>query len=537
MACTYSLSSVIMELAIRAGADPRFIDVARLDSQVRGFTVINTYPCAGALQSLSQVFFFDPANYDGVLHFLPRGADTVAIVTEDDMLEDVDQVEDEKRADPIGIPRVLHLNYFDIAGGLATDIQTSERAGDRRATGESSLQTPVLMNADEAARVVVINHKVAIEAARGELKFQLPDSWLHLVAADPIILQWEGKSERVMIQRASILDGFQEYIGIRDRQSAYTSNVEGIPAAPQTPPAVGVVGPTLLEILDIHILRDADDNVGLFYYGAVSGLLPAWQGALIELSLDGGANYVDSLATRVGSVMGSITTALPDHPQAFPDLIHTVRVRIDTPNAELLDTDLAGLMNRENLAIIGDELIAFALPDEVSPGVWDLSYLLRGRKGTSTAPHVTGERFVLLERGFLGLIPASIVDVGRTLTFRATSFGTSPEDGNVVSIVYTGRSQIEREVGYLTARRDGTDAIVEWQGVGRLGGGAQVAHGARFTGYRVTYDDGVLPEIVVDTPDQTDTQDVAALGSPLMIRVQQINSLMGAGPAVEVELL
>lgn len=538
MACTYSLSNVVLELAIRAGADPRHLDVTRLqEQQVRGFTVINTYPCAGALQSLSQVFFFDPANYDGVVHFLPRGSDTVATVTEDDMLDDTDDtIESEKRSDAIAIPRVLHLNYFDIDGGLATDKQTSERSGDRRATGESSLQTPVLMNADEAARAVVINHKVAIESHRGELKFRLPDSFLHLVASDCVFLQWQGKTERVMLQGADTFDGYQEYVAVRDRQSAYTSNVEGFPAAPQTPPPSNVVGPTLLAVMDIHILRDADDNIGLSYYAAVSGLFPAWQGALIELSLDGGANYVDSTTARVSAIMGESLSELPDHPQDFPDQTHVLRVRIDTPHAELFATNFAGVLNRKNLALLGTELIAFVDADEVVPGVWDLSFLLRGRKGSQTVGHAPGERFVLLERSFIGLVPASILDVGRTLTFRATSFGTALEDGTVVSMVYTGRSQIERQPAYLTARRDGTDAIVEWQGVGRLGGGAQVAHGARFTGYRVTIEDGVLPAVVVDTPDQSLTQDVSGLGAPLIIQVQQVNDLMGAGPAAEVEL-
>jgi hypothetical protein len=102
-----------------------------------------------------------------------------------------------------------------------------------------------------------------------------------------------------------------------------------------------------------------------------------------------------------------------------------------------------------------------------------------------------------------------------------------------VTMSYTGRSQIEREPAYVMAHRDGVNAVVTWQGVGRLGSGATVAHGARFAGYRVTFDDGAI-EQVVDTDDEELTHNVSALGSPISIRVAQLNDLTGAGPYTEV---
>lgn len=536
MACKYSLAGIIMELATRAGMDPRNIDVALLDQEVSGLTVINTYPCVGALQSLAQVFFFDPANYDGKVHFIPRGRPSVATITEAEFLDDEDDVEQEKRADTIQVPRVLHLNYFDVFGGLAPDKQTSERPGERRATSDMSLQSPVMQRADEAAATVTVNHRVMIEQQRGELRFQLPETRIALTPSDPIILQWQGKSARVLIQQVETLDGYQQYIAVRDRQSAYTRNVEGIPPAFPTPPPSSIIGPTLIEVMDIPYLRDADDNTGLGFYVAVSGILPAWTGALIEFSADDGANYIDSQTTRVSAVIGSTMTTLGSHPQEFPDLHNTVRVRIETPNAELLDASLGDMQNRANMALIGDELVNFGLVNEVDEGEWEIGFFLRGRKDTTPVEHPPGTRFVLLERGFLALVPASIVDIGRTLTFRATSFGGTVESGTVVSIIFEGNGQTERHPGYVMARRDGTNAVISWQGVGRLGGGGAVAHGARFAGYRVTVSDGVNPAIVTDTPNQSLTQNVSGLGSPINISVQQLNDFTGAGAATQVVL-
>lgn len=543
--CVYSLAGVVMEICIRAGLDPRRVDVGQLhELPVRGFAVTNQYPASEALRALAQIYFFDPTNYDGQLHFVTRGQNTVLTVIEDEMLDDDQDIEQSKRADSIQIPRVLHLNYHDIRGGIAPDKQTSERSGDRRATGEVSLQTAVLMTSDEAATVVHINHKVMIENQKGELRFSLSDKHIRLTPADNIFVQWQGRTERVRIIRVDVFDGYQEYTCLRDRQSAYSLtnlNIEGIPPAPQTPPPSSIVGPTLIAPLDIQLMRDADDNLGVGIYIAVSGIFPAWNGCLIELSYDGGQNYVESGESRISAIMGELLTPLGNHPQAYPDEHNTCSVRIDTPNAELFDTTLTGLLNRENLAAVGTledgfELINFGDAEETTEGEWTIGYLLRGRKGTKPRAHAPGERFVLLERGFVSFQVGSITDIGRTLTFRATSFGTSPETGTVVSLVFRGNTQVERRVGYLSARRiDASNVHVTWQGVGRLGGGANVAQGARFAGYRVVFDDGDT-ELEIDTQNQEITQDISSLSSPVQIRVYQLNDLTGEGPAAEVTI-
>lgn len=535
-----SLPAVVQAICVRAGMPVGVVDVSDLSGTVHGITIVNSYPAFTALRSLSEVFFFLPSNYDGVLHFIPGGANSVATIVETDMLDDVDgEIEQSERDDSIAVPRVMHLNYYDVAGGLATDKQTSERAGDRRSLGEMSMQSAVVMNANQAARVVAKNHKIAIEESRGSLKFGLPDSFIGLVPTDPVIVQYNGRSSRVRIGKLEVLEGYQQYEMIHDRQSAYTSIVEGIPAAPQTPPPSQIVGPTMIQPLDIHILRDVDDGLGFMYYVAVSGQTEAWTGALVELSLDGGLNYISSQTADASAVMGTLDLPLGDHPQEFPDEVNALAVSIVTPFAELDETDLAGMQNRLNFAIVGDEIIQFANAQETTvEGHWELSHLLRGRKGTTPVAHPAGTRFVLLDVGYLGVIPASVTDVGRTLTFRATSFGTDESTATVISMLYTGRAQIEREVGYLMARIEGSppQAIVSWQGIGRLGSGAQVAHGARFDGYRVEFDDGSAPVITVNTTLQAITQDVSALSQPIQIRVMQLNELTGAGPVIEVIL-
>lgn len=542
-----ALVDVISRLCARAGLTEQHIELGQLDADelVPGFLITNQYPAVQALQALGQIYRFDISSYDNQIHFIPRGANSVATITEADMVEDEEEIEQQKRADSIQIPRLLQLSYHDADGdNLSPQKQSSERVEDRRATGEMTIQSAVLMDADLAAQACAIAHKVMAEDQKGELRFSLHDGFLRLVPSDPIIVQHDGKSERCRIEQVDILDGYQQYICVRDRQSAYVSDVEGIPPPVVETPPSQVVGPTLVIPLDIPLISDADDSSGLGYYVAVTGFTDVWPGALIELSRDGGANYTESRTATVQTIIGELTSTLEDHPQDYPDDTNEFTVRLYTTDSTLQDTDLEGMLNGLNLAAIGNaqdgwELINFASVTETDPEEqeWTISSLLRGRKHTQTREHVPDSVspvfFVLLNRSTLFFQTANLTDVGRTLTFRSTTSGEAVDSAYSVDMEFTGYPQVEFPVGYLSAQLDGSDMAVSWQGAGRIGGGAQVAHGLSFTGYRVTFDDGA-DQIEVATLLQEIEQDVSSLSSPITVSVVQTNALTGNGPSTEV---
>lgn len=540
------LQEMVTTICARAGIPSSRIDVSLLPVVVvPGLIITNQYQAIQAIQALGEIYLFDEVYYDGKVRFIPRGGDSVATITEDDMLDDDEDIEDERsqvnRGDPLGIPRLLNLIYHDAdATGLDAGKQTSERAGDRRAVGESTMQTPVLIDATTAARAVDVAHKALIERVKGSLKFSLPERFIELVPSNPIIVQWEGRSERAVIARVEQCDGYQKYECARDRQSAYTSTIEAIPLPDESPVPSAVPGPTIMMLIDAPALRDSDDTTGLGISIAVAGLMSGWSGAMVELSYDGGQNYSSSRTTSAQAVIGYLSQALGDHPHEYPDTVHTLSVKLASYGSSLSGTSLAGMLNRTNLAAIGNpttgwEFINFADVEYVSDDVIELSYMLRGRKGTTARHHNADEYFVLLDRSVIDFTPLELTDLNRTLTFRATSFGTTTDTGTVLSLVYTGKAQTERAPTLLQAYRSGSNVVASWLGVGRLGGGNSAAQGQRFTGYRVTFTDGVTT-ITTDTTAETLTEDVSSLSGAVTISVVQLNSITGAGPAIEVTL-
>jgi len=519
---SWPVVSVVSEICERAGIPSWAIDLYGLEGiSVDGFYMDNSYAAFSGLQSLSRVFMFDPSNWDAKLRFIPRGGEIVAELTSSDLIDDGEEIEKLARRDSLSIARVYHLSYFDVDGGLNPDIQSSDRSFDARSKSEVSTETTVIMNADDAARVVAINHKTVIEEQRGTYEFSLPDSYLYLVPGKCLNLN----GERLRISEIEINDGYQHYVCQYDRQSAYTSSVLGNPVyMPSTPPSL-VIGDTVLYFIDSHIIKDSDDRLG--YYVAVSGTTTNWKGALVELSTDGGQTYNESYAGDAESTSGVLTAGCGIHAREFPDESNKFTVQLTRSDMEIEDATLAQMMSKTNLAIVGNELINFGSVDEVSAGVWDVSYLLRGRKGSAITNHATGERFVLLKRQAMYFIEADLFNLNRQLTFRVTSLGKS--SSTVQTVSFTGQSQTEQAPSYLSAYRDGGNVVISWQGVGKLGGSTSIAMGQYFTGYRVTINGA--PQ---DTTDKTLT--VTDPSGSVTISVSQINSITGAGPETTVTI-
>lgn len=516
---TWNISSVLAEVCLRAGVPADAIDIGGLEGGVDGIMASANQDAYATIEALSGLFLFDVVNYDGMLHMVPRGGDVVADLTLDDLVEGSDDLDKSERLDSIEVPRVLNLEYLDYDGGLTPDKQSSDRSLDIRSKGEIRNQTPVIMRTDDAARLVVIQHKVMIEEQRGGYEFALPDSWIWLTCGDVITLE----GERLRILEIDINEGYQSYKTAHDRVSAYSSTIQGVPISQPSEPPPLVVGDTTLHFIDSHILEDGDDSLG--YYLAANGV-DVWRGCAVELSLDGGENYIDSDTSDAPSIIGELVTPLAIGSMHYPDALNTCRVQLLRDDSPLSDTTLTGMLNRQNLCLIGGELVNFGRVDEVSPGVWDLSYFLRGRKGTAVASHPTGTRFVMLNLGAMAYISTDLFMLGRDLTFRVTSLGADVES-EVFTVPFSGRSQVERQPAYLRARRSGGNIAISWQGVGRLGGGSRIGMGAFFDGYRLT---------VNGTPQTLTAMSavVADPGGAVTLSVQQINRITGLGPSITV---
>lgn len=525
------LSGIVSDIHDRCDFPAGKFDVSELTDEVSGLVLAGDYTGADAINTLRSLYLFDAADQDKNLVYPKRGKPVVAAITEDDIVE---AEESSKREQAIEYPKKLHLSYQNAVGGYAVAKATSARSSpDVRVVGEVSTSVPVVLSPDQAAQTAAKMHKIAWAEAEGETKLSVPLSWIKYIASDCFGVALRGRVTRERLDELNYADGVIEMTLRRDRQSAYTSSVTGIPIPEPTPPPSTIVGETVLAVLDISPRADNEDDLNLLY--AVSGGLPAWNGATVQRSLDGGANYTSVVDINRGPVLGTLATDLADASEFYTDRTNVLRVQLyrDTQTIESI-TDAQFLSEGGGFAVQRPdgswEVMQYRDADEVSPGVFDLSYLHRGQLNSGTSEHLAGSLFVMLADAVK--VPAQSAWIGTDLTHRAVSYGESPETADEQTETYVGRSQIEWPVAYLTLARDGSDNVSgTWTPRHRFGTEDSPVESVNFRGYRVTLDDGVLPAFTFDTTAPTFTYDASALGTPLTVTVSAINRITGAGPS------
>lgn len=515
------LSNIVIKLCARCGVTADKIDVSDLeDIQVTGFVVGGLYSGAEAIRSLQKTYFFDPVESDGIIKFVKRGGAAVATIDETEM---VDEPEETTREQEIEFPKKIHLSYQNAEIGYApTQAHFVRSSPDVRVTGEMSVEVPVVLDADDAARTVDIMGKVSWIDAMGEVRFRLPDNYAWITPTDCLNLTYRGRNVRVRVERIENTDGQMSIISRFDRISAYTSSVTGLQPLPTLPPVSTLPGDTYFEVMNIPALVDLDDRLG--YYIIAAGQLGGWSGAVIQRSIDAGANYTEIDTMGTGAIMGELTAVLPNASGYVTDTTNTLTVQLYGPASNALEgVNQTQFLQEANACLVGDEIIQFKDAVEVTEGVWELTTLTRGRLSTTPASHAIGTRFVLLEGAHF--IETSSAFLGQSLTHRAVAYTTdatlAPTDTQTWS---PARSQQEWAPVGLTLTKVGDDLTATWIPRHRFGTAANPVASANFQGYRVTIVGSST--ITLDTTGSTITQDITGLGT-VTVTVAGINRITG----------
>jgi hypothetical protein len=178
-----------------------------------------------------------------------------------------------------------------------------------------------------------------------------------------------------------------------------------------------------MALMDIPILRDADDDAG--FYVAAKGDSASWPGAAILKSVDD-VTYSRAVTIYDAATMGTTLTALTDWDggRVF-DESSSVTVLMDT--ASLSSTTREALLNNgtTNAMLIGSEIIQFRDVQIISSDVAMLTGLLRGARGTEWAMtgHARGERAVLLTAQTLRRVTMQLSDIGFSRYYKAVTVG------------------------------------------------------------------------------------------------------------------
>lgn len=173
-------------------------------------------------------------------------------------------------------------------------------------------------------------------------------------------------------------------------------------------------------------------------YAALSSSSAGWAGAALFVQ-QGSSLLPAGTAPRRRAVLGSITAALAPSPALMLERQASLVVQLAATDLALASATPEALANGANRALVGSEILQFALAEPLGSGQWCLTGLLRGRAATEGAAALgqpAGASFVLLESPLALLDSSMLVD---TVTQIAAS-GLGDEAPVFATIVNRGIS-------------------------------------------------------------------------------------------------
>ncbi len=545
---------ILTKLVTICGFDPNTVSTSTITGEVRGFVIGNQSSGTGACQPLALAANFDMAQVGGGLRFCKRGVGpfgtipSVWLSGHESGQERPDEIE-WTREPETGLPREASITYPDSERDYQNNSQTA-----RRQTGSSqnnlSQQLPIVLTADEARRVA---DRMLWEAWTGRQRaaastddriFVEPGRvWCFETAAGIEPLRVRAKTRGA--------NGVHNLELARDQAAVYASTAAGIPGTIPTQ-VVNVPGPSTIMLIDTPILQDADDDAG--FYFMVDGVTSGWRGANVVRSQDSGLTY-DQLAPVGFETSMGVIDALGDGPTVIFDTTNVVRVTLDDIGDELESVTELDVLNGKNLCWIGGddgedgEVLQFTTATLVSPGVYDISGLLRGRLGTeyATGSHAPGERFVFLEFGPVNRIDFTSSDWNKARDYKAVSLLTAEVDAVGVTFTNTGEGKRPLSPVHIVGDNSTGDLVIT--GVRRsryrspgLGGGP-LALGEATEAYELDVFDGVTFKRTLTATTPTVTYDAAAQaadgfapGDIVTLEVYQMSDIRGRGRPGHAEL-
>ncbi len=467
------LDVIVKDVLNRSGLADSQLDVTDLVGiKVPGYSIARQSNGSEILAPLSIGYQFDMFETDFIIKSKLRGSASILTIPDDDLGVSVEgepvKVEI-NRIKESTIPMRVDVSFIDPERDYQQQDQHSKRiiqpVETTRSRQVKSVTVPYALEAGDAKNLSL---RLLMQAwvSRLLFKFKLSAKHILLNPADVIQIVRGGETLNIRITKQSIGANFAlELQGVQEDATIYGAVDTEALALGFPDQAISVIRATELFLFDISLLRDQDDTnptANVLYIIAAS-TSPDWRGAAIYVSSDG--EEWEQLTTAVNNpVWGATTNALSDEQRwTVFNRTEVLNVRLVDSSAQLSSVTEAQALDGANAALVGDEIIIFQNAVQQGDGTWNLTNLLRGRRGTVTAipDHNIGDRFFLLSTSTVQKTNPPLSDLSAVRFYKAVSLGASLEDAVTHSLTLEGGALKPYQVVHLESTRlTGPDELV-----------------------------------------------------------------------------
>lgn len=433
------LDDIVRKICVRGGLQESDLDLTALVAtpiDVAGYPIAAQCTADQALAPLLQAYFAFATECDGKLLFKFYGEDALQTVSRDDLvLNDATDgaISETRRNQATEFPLKVVAAFIDPDQNYDTNTVTAERLAQTViAIGETDIQIPVAMDANQAAQAADKALKIAYATLEGTQDYSVPYAtsnadYLTVCAGEPVLM--DGK--RWVVDDVTLSNGSIKFETRYDRQSAYTSDVQAVKPNPPSTPTSSYSGPTLLLPMNLPSLRP-QDTYGI--YLAAQGVLDSWRGCTVQISYDGKASWQNALIISTASIMGTLAEDEDGTGSTIVDIGPEDALESVTDAQLDANANAYAVVDADGVAEIRQFATAALETSGADTGDWLLSAQRTGLLGTTHKDYSAGDRFTML--GSVYFLPIDTAFAGKPLYLRGVGFGEVAEDAMVVSITF-----------------------------------------------------------------------------------------------------
>lgn len=420
------------------------IDVTELTDLVRGYRIGALGAIRAGLDPLRAAWPFDVVQSGYDIKFKKRGSASVATIAAGELDAHAAgdapgvSITDMREMDLI-LPYKVGVKYLDTTREYDLNEQYAERLN-TDAVNESAIDLPIVFTATEAAgKAETLLYLYWLE--RYDIMLTLPPSYAHLEPGDVITVEATFATYELRLTSTHHLpDGRVDCRAKYNSASIYTPAAQGAEGE-SVGATLTLAGPTVYVLLDIPLLRDADDVAG--FPVAMTGYLAGWPGGVLFRSEDAGETWQDLVGfVSPGTVMGYARNTLSVHGGTVYDFTSELTVKLY--QGTLASVSEAQLFAAQNWFAYGAdgrwEIIAARTATLQGDGSYVLRDLLRGQLGTEWASglHLLSDAVVRLNATDLEFVNVNASTIGSERNYRGITAGKALDTDSSRAFTYRG---------------------------------------------------------------------------------------------------
>lgn len=542
---TTTLDDIVSDLLDRADIASADYDVTGLSSVVvKGYRIGRRTTARAAIEPLRVGFLWDLIDNGADLKAVRRGQTSSLTLASADLgaQEDSDGVAPMitvNRVQSIELPRELTISYLDPGAYYEQGTQRAIRLAST--TDESKdIALPLVLDEDEAAQLCeILLHAFQIE--REQYKGMTHLGRIEIEGADVVTLEDDANSYNARILSIEIAGPIIAVDAVRE-YDVYSSAVSGVPTIGHAP-TVTFGGPTLLFILEIPMLRDADNDPG--FYVAAGSYTDGWPGCGLYKSSDL-ITYQFAEGVGVQAAFGFVQEAGATGPMYLWDESLELTVAMTSGALESVTQDLC--FAEANAAAWGQpgrwELVLFRAVVDNADGTYTVTGFVRGMRGTehNRATHQAGDVFIVLDAAALKRVGIEAAEIGATSYYKGITYGDTVDASTSAEIPHTHAATALKPWApvHIEVTGFGGDITIAWQRQDRIKAAPfqQPAMSEDSESYEIDIMSGSTVKRTLASATKTVTytsaQQTTDFGGPvstLEVNVYQLSAVVGRGYA------